>query len=199
MSTSDPHDAVAVVAYNPTWPLLFEDERIRLAAALGAAVMAIDHIGSTSVPGLSAKPVIDILVAVERLGPIAEGDRRLAPLGYWRPTMQDFDESEHRFYRKGSPRSHHLHLVEFGTWEHQRHLVFRDYLRAHPDIARLYADVKRELALAFKHNRPAYTNGKTAFIKSIVARALEENGDPALHALAHAAAHPQDTESHDTP
>lgn len=199
MSDSPPNDAVAVVAYSPTWPLLFEDERARLAAALGDGVVEIEHIGSTSVPGLSAKPVIDILVAVERFDPLEACDRRLAPLGYWRPTPQDFDESAHRFYRRGSPRSHHLHMVQFGTWEHRRHLVFRDYLRGHPDIARLYADVKRELALAFKHNRPAYTNGKTAFIKSIVARALAEMADPALSALAERATHPQDTGSHDSP
>ena len=197
MSTSQPKDAIAVVAYSPTWPLLFEDERVRLAVVLGDNAVEIEHIGSTSVPGLSAKPVIDILVALERFDPIEECDRRLAPLGYSRPSAQDFDETEHRFYRKGSPRSHHLHLVEYGTWEHQRHLVFRDYLRAHPDIARLYADVKRELALAFKHNRPAYTNGKTAFIKSIVARALEEIADPTLRALADSADRSQEANSDD--
>ncbi len=167
--------------YDPRWPELFDRESTLIALALGDDVVEIEHVGSTSVPGLRAKPIIDILVAVESFAPIASYAGRLQPLGYHHHPHDE--EDERIFLWKGVPRTHHLHIVEYATWEHQRHVIFRDYLRKHPDIARRYADVKEQLSAAFKDNRPAYTRGKTAFIKAIMDRAMAEIVDPSIKAL----------------
>jgi len=179
----NPNETFELSQYDPNWPLLFEQEKERIMEAMGDEAIEIEHIGSTSVPGLRAKPIIDILLVVEVFGPITEYKRRLEPLGYHLYEHEDFNVTEHLFLWKGQPRTHHLHIVEYATWEHQRHIIFRDYLRKHPDIARLYEEVKQQLAAAFSKNRPAYTKGKTAFIKNIMARAVEEIVDPSLREL----------------
>ncbi len=167
--------------YDPAWPRMFQAEAPRIAEALGEEVVEIEHVGSTSVPGLRAKPIIDILVAVETFSPLETYKRKLAPIGYTHhPHIND---AERLFFWKGVPRTHHLHIVEYATWEHQRHIIFRDYLRAHPEIARLYAQVKEQLAQTFHDNRPAYTRGKTAFISAIMDRAMAEIVDPSLREL----------------
>jgi GrpB-like predicted nucleotidyltransferase (UPF0157 family) len=178
MADYNPNESFELADYNPEWPVLYQRESELIEAALGDNMIEIQHVGSTSVPGLRAKPIIDILVAVESFEPVEKYCRLLEPLGYHFQTHEN--DAERLFFWKGLPRTHHLHMVEFATWEHQRHILFRDYLRNHPDIARLYEEIKRELAVAFKTNRPAYTKGKTAFIKSIMARALEEILDPSL-------------------
>lgn len=179
------NEAFELAEYNPEWPRLYEAERELLEAALGDDIIEIRHIGSTSVPGMRAKPIIDILIAVDGFAPVTSYSARLAPLGYSHQPMDTDDER--LFFWKGTPRTHHLHIVEYATWEHQRHLIFSDYLRAHPEVARLYVEVKQELAVAFKNNRPAYTRGKTAFIKAIMERALVEIVDPSLRTLIAAA------------
>ena len=167
--------------YDPAWPRMFQEEAPRIAEALGEEVVEIEHVGSTSVPGLRAKPIIDILVAVETFSSLEVYKRKLAPIGYTHhPHIND---AERLFFWKGVPRTHHLHIVEYATWEHQRHIIFRDYLRAHPEIARLYTQVKEQLAQTFHHNRPAYTRGKTAFISAIMDRAMAEIVDPSLREL----------------
>lgn len=181
MADYNPNETFELADYNPEWPVLFQKESDLIEAALGNKAVEIQHIGSTSVPGLRAKPIIDILVAVENFEPIEEYIRCLEPIGYHYQTHEN--DAERLFFWKGLPRTQHLHLVEFATWEHQRHILFRDYLRNHAEIARLYEEIKRELAVAFKGNRPAYTQGKTAFIKSIMARALEEILDPSLRQI----------------
>jgi GrpB-like predicted nucleotidyltransferase (UPF0157 family) len=167
--------------YDPRWAQLFLIEAELIEEALGESMVEINHMGSTSVPGLRAKPIIDIQVVVESFATVEDYQHLLGPLGYHHHPHED--EAERIFMWKGVPRTHHMHIVEYATWEHQRHLIFRDYLRAHPDIARNYEQVKYELAVAFKHNRPAYTKGKTAFIKTIMARAVEEIVDPSLRKL----------------
>jgi GrpB-like predicted nucleotidyltransferase (UPF0157 family) len=167
--------------YDANWPRIFERESDLIAEALGDQLVDISHIGSTSIPGLRAKPIIDILAAVESFAPMDHYNEVLGPLGYHHQPQEN--EDERIFFWKGIPRTHHLHVVEYATWEHQRHLIFRDYLRAHPDIARWYEQVKQELSSAFKGNRPAYTKGKTAFIKSIMDRAVAEIVDPSLRRL----------------
>ncbi|NLX11785.1 MAG: GrpB family protein [Chloroflexi bacterium] len=178
MTDFNPNESFELAPYNPEWPELFARESVLIADVIGEAVIEIEHIGSTSVPGLAAKPIIDIMLVVESFAPIEEYRRRLEPLGYHHHSHED--DADRLFFWKGMPRTHHLHIVEYATWEHQRHILFRDYLRTHPDIARLYEEIKRELSGAFHHNRPAYTKGKTAFIKSIMARAVEEIRDPSL-------------------
>jgi GrpB-like predicted nucleotidyltransferase (UPF0157 family) len=193
MTDFNPNESFELSDYSPKWPDLFEQERALLAGALGDEILEVEHIGSTSVPGLRAKPIIDILLVVETFGPLDDYKRRLEPLGYSHHSHEA--DADRLFFWKGTPRSHHLHIVEYATWEHQRHILFRDYLRNHPDIARLYEEIKHDLSHAFKNNRPAYTKGKTAFIKSIMARALEEILDPSIRQRIDEA---QETETEDS-
>jgi GrpB-like predicted nucleotidyltransferase (UPF0157 family) len=194
MTDYNENETFELADYDPNWPIIFERESEPIQEALGECVVEIEHVGSTSIPGLRAKPIIDILVAVESFEPVEDYEEKLAPLGYHHHTQEM--EDERIFFWKGTPRTHHLHLVEFATWEHQRHIIFRDYLRAHPEIAEWYEQVKRELAIAFKHNRPAYTKGKTAFIKTIMARAVEEIVDPDAREAVKAAREDADRAGH---
>ncbi|MBN1678980.1 MAG: GrpB family protein [Anaerolineae bacterium] len=177
----DPFETFELADYNAEWPARFEREADAIAEAMGDDILEMEHIGSTSVPGLSAKPIIDLMMVVEVFAPLEDYQKRLKPLGY---TYQSHEnDSDRLFFWKGAPRTYHLHVVEFATWEYHRHLMFRDYLRSHPDTAALYEQIKRELAEAFKAKRPSYTAGKTAFIKNIMARAVEEVADPELRRL----------------
>ncbi len=185
MAEFNDNESFDLADYDPNWPQVFEQECDLVGDALGDDMVEIQHIGSTSIPGLRAKPIIDLLAAVESFAPIAEYQRRLEPLGYHHHSHPE--EDERIFFWKGTPRTHHLHIVEYATWEHQRHIIFRDYLRRHPELAQWYEQIKRELWLAFRNNRPAYTKGKTAFIKTIMARAVEEIVDPSLRHLIEAA------------
>ena len=167
-------EPVQIVAYDPSWPASFERERAELQAAIGGYVVAgIHHAGSTAVPGLDAKPIIDILVGVADL----PGSRRciepLAGLGY---LYVPYRPEEMHWFCKPDPshRTHHLHLVPADSRRFGDELAFRDYLRLHPDVARDYARLKRGLARQFEHDRQAYTDAKTAFVVAVVERALEE-------------------------
>ena len=168
MTERHPNDTIHLVEYNSNWPALYEQERAFIAAALGEITAEIHHIGSTAVPGLSAKPIIDIMVAVTQLAPPEDYSRKLEPLGY---EYHDSEEVGRIFFRKGMPRTHHVHIVEHGSWTLRRHLLFRDYLRAHPQAMQQYAQLKQELAIRFESNREAYTQAKTEFVESIVALA----------------------------
>ncbi|NDJ76093.1 MAG: GrpB family protein, partial [Chloroflexi bacterium] len=177
MAKFDPNESFELERYNPEWPQHFEEECHLIEEALGDHVLELNHIGSTSIPGMRAKPIIDIQLVVEAFAPIEEYERLLSGLGYHLHAHKDFDQRDHLFFWKGEPRTHHLHVSEYATWEHYRYLLFRDYLCKHPEMAQQYQAIKQELADAFKAKRPAYTKGKTAFIESVVAYALEELGD----------------------
>lgn len=165
MSDPVPHVQIVVVDYDPRWPLLFAQERARVAAALAGAIESITHIGSTSVPGLPAKPIIDLLVTASRLGPPEVYVERLERLGY--TFFPALGNTNRYMFGRGNPHTHHLHIVEHGGEEHARPLAFRNYLTAHAEVARAYADLKRALALRFPDDRQAYNAGKTDFIRSI--------------------------------
>jgi GrpB-like predicted nucleotidyltransferase (UPF0157 family) len=157
---------------------MFAAERDRIAAVLGDLAMRIDHHGSTSVPGLGAKPVIDIQVSVRRLEPIGAYSTPLARLDYVHVPHPD-DSFCPFFHRPAAwPHTHHVHVVQSGGAEERRTLAFRDYLREHPDAARAYEDLKRELAplhsTATFVSRQAYADAKTGFITRITERALAE-------------------------
>src|SRR6266446_3272294 len=172
---ADPFVIIEIVGYDPRWPLQYAQERARVAAQLGDLIKSIEHIGSTSVPGLSAKPIIDMLVTVARLGPADPYIDRLRSLGYiFFPVLGNPDR--HTF-GKGSPHTHHLHIVEQGGEEHIRPLAFRNYLRTHPEAAGQYDALKRVLANRFPHDRQAYNQAKTDFIHSIETkvRAIEQD------------------------
>jgi GrpB-like predicted nucleotidyltransferase (UPF0157 family) len=167
---------IEVVPYDPGWPAAFEQEALRLRTALGMLALRVDHNGSTSIPGLAAKPVIDIQVSVASLQPLAEYGDRLESIGYVHVPHED-DSFCPFFHRpRRWPHSHHVHVVESGGLEERRTLAFRDYLRDHADVALEYERLKRrladELGPSTPESREAYARGKTEFIETIVAVAL---------------------------
>lgn len=167
-----------IVAYDPQWPTVFEAERARIAAALGTLAIRIDHNGSTAVPGLAAKPVIDIQISVRRLHPIEAYAPRLVRLEYVH--VHHSDDSFCPFFHRPMawPHTHHVHVVESGGIEERRTLAFRDYLREHSETAREYEDQKRTLASRYRADdatsREAYAEAKASFVEAVTQRALAE-------------------------
>jgi GrpB-like predicted nucleotidyltransferase (UPF0157 family) len=167
---------VKLVPYDPAWPGEFKVERNRIASRLGDIALRIDHHGSTSIPGLAAKPVIDIQVSVAELHPIEAYAPLLAQLGYEHLPHPD-DALCPFFYRPSRwPHSHHVHVVQAGGVEERRTLAFRDYLRENPSLAREYQDLKLRLAPNFSAgdfvSRQAYADSKGHFINRITELAL---------------------------
>jgi GrpB-like predicted nucleotidyltransferase (UPF0157 family) len=169
---------IDVVQYDPLWPAHFMQERARL-AALGELAKRIDHCGSTAVPGLCAKPVIDIQVSVDSLQPIDAYRTPLQQLGYLHMPHED-DVRCPFFHRPAQwPHTHHVHVVKAGGKEEARTLAFRDYLRDHPEIAAEYARLKRQLAQWFSatdaEGREAYAAAKGSVIEQIIQQAMAED------------------------
>jgi GrpB-like predicted nucleotidyltransferase (UPF0157 family) len=162
---------IAVVEYSPEWPELFAAESERLAGALGSNLVEAHHIGSTSVPQLAAKPVIDILAVVRSLDELDAQNEAMIRLGYG--PKGEFGIPGRRFFSKGpdDARTHHVHAFEPGHEEVAAHLRFRDYLRAHPKEARRYAELKKALAARHRNDIEAYIEGKAPFIHEILAKA----------------------------
>jgi len=166
--------SVRIERYDPTWPARFDEERIALSRALGDwAVGGIHHVGSTAVPGLDAKPIIDILVGVWDLESSRSCFNRLARLGYH---YAPYRHAEMHWFCKPDPsrRTHHLHLVPTDSSRFGDELAFRDYLRTQSDVAGEYGALKRRLAVRFAHDREAYTTAKAEFIRAAVDRAVHE-------------------------
>ena len=174
------HEDIAIVPYDPRWPELFRREKEHLLSRLPRdLVRRIEHFGSTAVPGLAAKPVVDMLVEVSDL----EATRvRIAPVleaqGYdylWRPTHGDDGPPFYAWFIKRAPgagvRTHHIHMVEADFVEHWDRLLFRDYLIDHREVARDHESLKLRLAAAFPNDRVAYTRGKTDFIVRVTEQA----------------------------
>ncbi len=156
------HERIILVPYQPEWERLFQAEKERVQHVLGELAINIHHIGSTAVPGLSAKPVIDLMVEIPSLEQTAACIPPLQALGY---VFIDHPENvDRRFFRKGSPRSHHLHLVEHDSQVLQDHLDFRDALRKDEVMRQGYQDLKQELAARFDSERKAYTDHKGSFV-----------------------------------
>jgi GrpB-like predicted nucleotidyltransferase (UPF0157 family) len=173
MASADP---IVVVPCDEAWPPLYAEERTRIERAIGPWVEEIEHVGSTAVPGLAAKPVIDIMVGVKSLEDSPILVERLVGIGY--EYVPEFEKilPFRRYFRKmrEGRRTHQVHLVERSNAEWwDRHLLFRDYLRANPEIAREYAHLKYELSDRLGEDREAYTDAKTEFISEIVRRAQE--------------------------
>ncbi len=159
---------------DPSWPELFEVEVARIRDALGGLAVRVDHVGSTSVPGLAAKPIIDIQTSVASMVPRDAYVEPLRSLGY-RWTLDPWSDEHEYFSRDESgARACQIHVCQAGgAWE-RRHLAFRDWLRDHPDDATAYAALKRQLATQHPNDLMAYVDSKTAFIRSIEARALAD-------------------------
>lgn len=163
-------NGIFVVDYDSRYPSLFHDLGSRLRTALGSMALRIDHIGSTAVPHLLAKPVIDIQISVAALEPVAEYQTAIETLGFfWR---QDNPDRMKRYFREvpGTRRTH-IHVRRAGSWSEQFALLFRDYLRATPDDARRYGQLKSTLAQRYADDRHAYTDAKEPFIWETMLRA----------------------------
>ncbi len=157
---------VRLVPHIEQWHDLFAEEKDLLRAAIGEYVLGIEHVGSTAICELSAKPIIDIAVAVREIADVEKCVMPLAHIGYEYRGEQGI--AGRHFFGKGEPRTHHLHMVELSSDFWRSHLLFRDYLRQHSDVAQEYGRLKRELAREYKDNREAYTNGKAAFIEQVL-------------------------------
>ena len=163
-------DRVVIVPYDPLWPELFAELGIALRGALGERALRIDHIGSTSVPGLDAKPVIDVQISVACFEPL-EAYRLPIEGGGFVFRADNPDLSKRYFRERPGGRRTHIHVRRAGSWSEQCALLFRDYLRAHEEDARRYAALKYRLAAQYGEDRLGYTNGKGSFIWEIMAQA----------------------------
>lgn len=167
---------VEVVDYDPDWPRRYEEERDRIAAAIGDALLAIEHVGGTAVPGLPAKPVIDLMLGVEDIERAGPAVAALINLGYEYVPEFESQLPDRRYFRRGTPDTHHVHMVPVSSDFFEEHLLFRDWLRAHPQAAEEYGKLKRGLAGRFPNDRDAYRAGKVPFIDTVVAAARREAG-----------------------
>lgn len=165
---------VEVIAHNPRWRDAFEAEAAQVARALGENVVALHHIGSTAIPNIYAKPVIDLLVEVREITDVDRQSAAIESLGY--EVMGEFGIPGRRYFRKddsGGVRTHQIHVFAAGSTEVERHLAFRDYMIAHPDEAQQYSELKRMLAEKHSENAHGYIDGKDPYIKEIDLRAAQ--------------------------
>lgn len=159
---------VVVVPHDPRWKGLYDVEAVQVAAALGANVVAVHHIGSTAIPMIFAKPILDLLVEVADVGAIDPCNAAMERLGY--EARGEFGIPGRRFFRKDDERgsrTHHVHAFAAGSAEVLRHLAFRDFLLAHGDWAERYSDLKRQAADACDGDIEKYMDAKDPFIKQV--------------------------------
>jgi GrpB-like predicted nucleotidyltransferase (UPF0157 family) len=163
-------DPVQIVPYREEWPEIFRTLGSSLRSALGDVAIRIDHVGSTAVPGLSAKPIIDVQISVPALEPPDPYRRPIEHLGF--VFRANNPERTKRYFREPVGRRRtHIHVRRSGSWAEQFALLFRDYLRVHPDDAERYERLKRRLADKYRYERQAYTDAKAHFIREIMGRA----------------------------
>ena len=165
---------VGVVPHNPRWRDAFEAEARHVDVALADNVVAVHHIGSTAIPNIYAKPIIDLLVEVRDITEVDARSSAMESLGY--EVMGEYGIAGRRYFRKDDEqgtRTHHIHAFEVGSAEVERHLAFRDYMIAHPEDAYRYSELKRKLAEDHPQSMDAYMDGKDAFIKEMDRRAAQ--------------------------
>ncbi|MDE2990281.1 MAG: GrpB family protein [Chloroflexota bacterium] len=163
---------LVVVPYNPKWPAMYERERAEIDACVGQHILRIEHAGSTSIPGMAGKPTVDILVGVQdwdearvTFGPLAN---------IWWEFRGERGMPRRHLFRRLNPegrRTHQLHMLEVAHSAWDAMLLFRDYVRSHPDAAAEYQRLKLDLAQRFPNSRGAYTAGKEAFVMGVLAKA----------------------------
>lgn len=165
--------SVVVTDYNDEWPQKFEEEAALIRSILQDEVLEIHHIGSTSVPGMKAKPIIDMMPVVREIERVDAYDEHFAAIGY--EAMGEFGIQGRRYFRKGSfNRTHHIHIFsKTHQKDIERHLAVRDYLRAHPQEAHAYGELKAELASKFPTDSALYSDGKDDFVQRLEKRAME--------------------------
>ena len=160
--------AVRLVEYDPRWATLYLEESARLRPALTPLGVTLEHVGSTAVPGLAAKPVLDILAGYDRAADLPACVTALQAAGYLHRGEQGIPGRE--FFRRGEPRAYHIHLAERGGGFWTEHLAFRDALRAQPALRDAYDRLKHELAERYPHDREAYIEGKGPFVRDVLRR-----------------------------
>jgi GrpB-like predicted nucleotidyltransferase (UPF0157 family) len=169
-------DEILIHPYTEEWPRLFRELATRLRQSLGDAAVRIDHIGSTAVPGLSAKPIIDIQISVRDLGDIDRYRPLIEVVGFYH--RSDNPDLTKRYFREiAGRRRTHIHVREEGSWSQQFALLFRDYMRCHPAACREYADIKRKLADQYRSNREKYVDAKESMIWTIMNKASKWSQD----------------------
>lgn len=175
MSSSEP---IVLVPHDPAWALRFSEERARIAAVFADVPgVEIEHVGSTAIPGIAAKPVIDLMLGAPSLADIEARIPAVEALGYRYVREFEAELPERRYFRRAArgPRTHHLHAVVLGGPFWRDHLAFRDFLRRHPADARAYESLKHSLAESCDGDREVYTDGKSAFVRGILFRARLES------------------------
>ena len=168
---------IRVVPYDALWPAEYEAEAKRIRDAVGEVAVALHHIGSTAVRGLSAKPIIDILLEASDLAELDARSPRMEALGY--EAKGEFGIRGRRYFRRDNElgiRTHQVHAFDVNSEQLDRHLAFRDYLISHPEVAEAYGDLKRGLATRFPTDINAYMEGKDSFVKHYEAEALAWRG-----------------------
>jgi GrpB-like predicted nucleotidyltransferase (UPF0157 family) len=162
-----PQGKVRLCEPTPRWTALFDEEARRLNTALHKFGAAVEHCGSTSVPGVPAKPILDVLVGIPGRIDVASIRNSLAPLGYDHATWAGVPG--HEVFGKGDPRTHLVHVVPLNGAAWDRMIGFRDALRRDASLAAEYGELKRQLAARYPDNRPAYTDGKSALVARVLA------------------------------
>lgn len=165
---------VIILDYDPDWPRRFQSLRKRIADALGNMASAIEHVGSTAVPGLAAKPIIDIDVLLVSETMLPAAIERLAGLGYIHRGNLGVPDRE-TFFAPANDPAHHLYVCPPCSAEFRRHMAFRNYLRAHPEVAKTYRDLKIALAERFREDRAAYNTAKSEFVEELTRRGLNSS------------------------
>lgn len=163
---------VVIVPYSAEWAEEFQKEKKRLKNLLKDTALSIEHVGSTSIPGLSAKPIVDIAVAVKHKGTLKSLIPFFSDNGY--DVMDSIETTGEILVRKGSPqlRTHYIHIEVIGSTFWNNHIIFRDYLLEHPDVVKKYEQLKQKISEKYKDERKKYTAAKNAFIQDILRKAL---------------------------
>ncbi|PYZ95695.1 hypothetical protein CR205_18440 [Alteribacter lacisalsi] len=174
--------AVRVLPYDPTWKEAFEKEEKRLNRIFGKTARGIHHIGSTSVEGLNAKPIIDILIEVANMENADRCTEEMGMAGYTAKGENGIPGRRYFYKGEGNERSHHVHVFEEGSDQVITHLAFRDYLRKHPEEKRRYAALKEQLAVAYPKDIDSYIQGKTNFVEELTQKALSWAKEQSRHA-----------------
>ena len=173
---------VRLTPYSKEWERLFAEEKSSLQAAIGMYVLDIQHVGSTSIPGMVAKPIIDIAIAIENFENASVCIKPIERSGY--EYKGENGIPRRHFFAKGNPRTHHIHMNELGSREWIDQISFRNYLILHPEAAKEYADLKTKLARRYPTDRQAYLDNKAPFIEHVLRLARsEEKGSGSLKKL----------------
>ena len=163
---------VTVLPYDKQWVLLFAEEADELRNILGEQVVSVHHFGSTSVPGLEAKPIIDIMLVVKDISLVDEYNHQFQAFGY--EGKGENGISGRRYFQKGGDnRTHHLHIYQIGSSQIERHLAFRDYLRTHSDVMKEYGELKKRLSQQFPYDIESYILGKEDLALKIQQEAID--------------------------